>query len=67
MKGNLNSSIRELKAFKRVPLPGLSQWENGNLTTNLAEEKDTNGAFFLLSANSDKVMANPKTTGSARV
>jgi mannose-6-phosphate isomerase-like protein (cupin superfamily) len=28
----------------------LSQWENGNLTTNLAEKKDTNGAFFLVEA-----------------
>src|SRR5215472_7869797 len=50
MKGNLNSGIRELKAFKRAPLLGLSRWENGNLTTNLAEKKDTNGAFFLVEA-----------------
>ena len=50
MKGNLNSGIRELKAFKRAPLLGLSQWENGNLTTNLAEKKDANGAFFLVEA-----------------
>src|SRR5215469_12057134 len=50
MKGSSNSSIRELKAFKRAPLLGLSQWENGNLTTNLAEKKDTNGAFFLVEA-----------------
>jgi len=39
-----------LKAFKRTPSLGLSQWENGNLTTNLAETKDTNGAFFLVEA-----------------
>ena len=28
----------------------MSQWENGNLTTNLAEKKDTNGAFCLVEA-----------------
>jgi mannose-6-phosphate isomerase-like protein (cupin superfamily) len=50
MKGNVNNTIPELKAFKRAPLLGLSQWENGNLTTNLAEKKDTNGAFFLVEA-----------------
>ena len=50
MKGNVNNTIPELKAFKRAPLVGLSQWENGNLTTNLAEKKDTNGAFFLVEA-----------------
>ncbi|HEU5247071.1 MAG TPA: cupin domain-containing protein [Candidatus Udaeobacter sp.] len=40
----------QLKAFKRAPFLGLSQWENGNLTTNLAEKKDTNGAFLLIEA-----------------
>jgi mannose-6-phosphate isomerase-like protein (cupin superfamily) len=50
MKRNVNDTISELKAFKRAPLLGLSQWENGNLTTNLAETKDTNGAFFLVEA-----------------
>jgi len=50
MKGNMNNTIQQLKAFKRAPLVGLSQWENGNLTTNLAEKKDTNGAFFLVEA-----------------
>ena len=46
----MNKSSPELKAFKRAPSLGLSQWENGNLTTNLAEKKDTNGAFFLVEA-----------------
>jgi len=46
----VNKTIPELKAFKRAPLLGLSQWENGNLTTNLAEKKDTNGAFLLVEA-----------------
>jgi quercetin dioxygenase-like cupin family protein len=50
MKGNVNDTLPELKAFKRAPSLGLSQWENGNLTTNLAEKKDTNGAFFLVEA-----------------
>ena len=50
MKGQVNNALRELQAFKRAPSLGLSQWENGNLTTNLAEKKDTNGAFFLVEA-----------------
>jgi hypothetical protein len=51
MKGNMNNTSSPLTAFKRAPSLGLSQWENGNLTTNLAEKKDTNGAFFLVEAN----------------
>jgi len=50
MNGNMNNSSPELEAFKRSPSLGLSQWENGNLTTNLAEKKDTNGAFLLVEA-----------------
>ena len=46
---NMNKTP-QLKAFKRAPSLDLSQWENGNLTTNLAEKKDTNGAFFLVEA-----------------
>jgi mannose-6-phosphate isomerase-like protein (cupin superfamily) len=46
----MNNRSSSLKAFKRAPALGLSQWENGNLTTNLAEKKDTNGAFFLVEA-----------------
>jgi quercetin dioxygenase-like cupin family protein len=49
-EGNVNNTFPELKAFKRAPSLGLSQWENGNLTTNLAEKRDTNGAFFLVEA-----------------
>jgi quercetin dioxygenase-like cupin family protein len=49
-KGNVNNTLPELKVFKRAPSLGLSQWENGNLTTSLAEKKDTNGAFFLVEA-----------------
>ena len=50
MKGNTNHTSSPLTAFKRAPSLGLSQWENGNLTTNLAEKKDTNGAFLLMEA-----------------
>ena len=46
----MNNTLPKLKAFKRAPSLGLSQWENGNLTTNLAEKKDTNGAFSLVEA-----------------
>jgi steroid delta-isomerase-like uncharacterized protein len=41
-----NNTSPQLKAFKRAPSLELSKWENGNLTTNLAEKKDTNGAVF---------------------
>jgi len=43
----MNTS-RQLRAFKRAPSLELSKWENGNLTTNLAEETDTKGAFLLM-------------------
>src|SRR5262249_51964290 len=46
----MNNTLSELKAFKRAPSIGLSQRENGNLTTNPAETRDTNGAFFLVEA-----------------
>ena len=46
----MNNTLPGLKAFKRAPSIGLSQRENGNLTTNLAETRDTNGAFFLVEA-----------------
>jgi mannose-6-phosphate isomerase-like protein (cupin superfamily) len=47
---NMNNTSPKLMAFKRAPALGLSQWENGNLTTNLAETKDTNGTFLLVEA-----------------
>jgi quercetin dioxygenase-like cupin family protein len=50
VKGNMNSTLPELKAFKRAPSLELSKWEHGNLTTNLVETKDTNGAFLLIEA-----------------
>ena len=39
MKGNMNNTLPELEAFKRAPSLEISKWENGNLTTNLAEKK----------------------------
>ena len=49
-ENNMNNTSSPLKAFKRAPSMGLSKWYMGILTTNLAESKDTNGAFFLLEA-----------------
>ena len=46
----MNIGSPELKAFKRAPCLELSKWEHGNLVTNLAEKKDTNGAFLLVEA-----------------
>jgi len=46
----MNVGSPELKAFKRAPCLELSKWEHGNLLTNLAEKKDTNGAFLLIEA-----------------
>jgi mannose-6-phosphate isomerase-like protein (cupin superfamily) len=43
-----NKTSPKLKAFKRAPSLGLSMWHLGSLTTNLAEKKDTNGAFCLV-------------------
>jgi hypothetical protein len=62
MKGNMNHTSSPLTAFKRAPSLGLTQWENGNLTTNLAEKKDTNGAFFLVEANAalDQLIAKDR-------
>jgi mannose-6-phosphate isomerase-like protein (cupin superfamily) len=48
-KGSTNKASSPLQAFKRAPSLGLSKWENGNLT-NLAEKKDTHGAFLLVEA-----------------
>src|SRR4029450_206110 len=46
----MNNTSSPLTAFKRARSLGLSQWESGNLPRNLAEKKDTNGAFFLVEA-----------------
>src|SRR5262245_279129 len=48
MKANLKNSTPPLKAFKRTPSLELSKWYLGNLTTHLAEKKDTAGSFFLV-------------------
>lgn len=44
----MNSTSPQLKAYKRTTSLEFSKWYMGNLTTNLAEWKDTNGAFFLV-------------------
>lgn len=41
---------QSLRAFKRGPSLELSKWYKGNLTTNLAEKDDTNGAFSIIDA-----------------
>ena len=46
----MNNTSSPLKAFKRATSQELSKWYMGILMTNLAESKDTNGAFFLLEA-----------------
>ncbi len=45
------SSVRShLKAYKRATSLETSRWYMASLTTNLAEKKDTNGAFCLVEA-----------------
>ena len=44
----MNHPSSHLDAFKRAPSLELSKWYLGSLITNLAETKDTNGAFCLL-------------------
>jgi len=44
----LNQTPSPLNAFKRAESLELSKWYMGTLMTNLAETKDTNGAFLLV-------------------
>jgi quercetin dioxygenase-like cupin family protein len=46
----MNKAASVLKPFKRGTSLEISKWYMGNLTTNLAEKKDTDGAFFLVEA-----------------
>src|SRR5262245_8464996 len=48
MQRNMTNTSSPLKAFKRAPSLTLSKWYMGIVTTNLAEAKDTNGAYFLV-------------------
>ena len=50
MQVNMKHSTPPLKAFKRAPSLGQSQWYSGNLTTFLAEKKDIAAAFCLVEA-----------------
>ena len=49
-KENMNDASPQLKAYKKGASLDSSKWYMGNLTTNLAESKETNGAFFLVEA-----------------
>jgi len=44
----LNQTPSPLNAFKRAESLQLSKWYMGTLMTNLAETKDTNGAFLFV-------------------
>jgi quercetin dioxygenase-like cupin family protein len=46
----MNSASSHLKAYKRATSLETSRWYMASLTTNLAEKKDTNGAFCLVEA-----------------
>jgi mannose-6-phosphate isomerase-like protein (cupin superfamily) len=46
--GIVNETSLNLKAFNRGKSLELSKWYMGCLTTNLAESKDTDGAFCLV-------------------
>ena len=46
----MNKASLALKPFKRGTSLRFSKWYLGNLTTNLAEKNDTDGAFFLVEA-----------------
>src|SRR5215469_948174 len=47
---NMNQTPSQSRMFKRTTSLELSTWYMGILLTNLAEKKDTNGAFSLLEA-----------------
>ena len=46
----MNNGSSHLKAYKRAVSLETSMWYMASLTTNLAEKKDTNGAFCLVEA-----------------
>ena len=48
MRENMNNTSSPLKAFKRATSLEFSKWYMGSLVTNLAEMKDTNGAYCLV-------------------
>src|SRR6266850_6169296 len=50
MKGNNMNSTSSLKAYKRATSLELTKCYMASLTTNLAEKKDTDGAFCLVEA-----------------
>jgi hypothetical protein len=46
-KGNMNKQLPTPKAFRRSPSLEISTWYKGILTTQLAGEADTGGAFAI--------------------
>lgn len=44
----MKNTVPNLNAFKRTSSLESSEWEMGNLTMNLAESTDTDGAFLLM-------------------
>src|SRR5262249_53732667 len=48
MNASVHHTTSPMSAFKRAPSLELSTWYMGNLTTYLAEQKDTSGTFTLV-------------------
>src|SRR5262250_3095210 len=46
----MNTTSSQLKAYKRATSIETSRWYMASLMTDLADKKDTNGAFFLVEA-----------------
>src|SRR5262250_1870115 len=46
----MNTTSSQLKAYKRATSLETSRWYMASLTTDLADKKDTNGAFYLVEA-----------------
>jgi mannose-6-phosphate isomerase-like protein (cupin superfamily) len=47
---DLMSHLSALSAFQRAPSLEISKWYRGNLVTNLAEARETDGAYCLMEA-----------------
>jgi len=54
IRENMNKELPTLKAFKRAPSVEISTWYKGILSTQLAGEEDTGGAFDLVLSNMRK-------------
>jgi hypothetical protein len=58
----MNNPSSPLKAFKRAKSLELSKWYMGTLMTNLAETRDTNGAFLLVEGTAALALARGNTS-----